>query len=68
MSYVRPQIIESPNAKKQKRITANLRQQAVRADKRDEKARDEWSADLKPLKTRSRAHYALHWYAEGRAA
>ena len=68
MSYVRPQIIESPNAKKQKRITANLRQQAVRADKRDEKARDKWANDLKPLKAKSRAHYALHWYAEGRAA
>jgi hypothetical protein len=68
MSYVRPQIIESPNAKKQRRITANLRQQAVRADKRDEKNRDKWAADLKPIKAKHPASYTRYWYAGGRTA
>jgi hypothetical protein len=68
MPYVKPQIIVSENYTKQKKLTDKLRKQAASADRRDEKSRDKWAADLKPIKARSRAHYALHWYAEGRAA
>ena len=68
MPYVRPQIIESPNYKKQKRITDNLNRRAVREEKRDEKSRDKWSADLKPVAIKHPASYTRYWYANGRAA
>lgn len=66
---VRPQIIESPNYRKQKRITEKLQRQTAREDKVAEKEWRKWSDDLKPVKSKARvAQYPIHWYAGGQAA